>query len=155
MILTKYLCKLHPFISAIVPQTRNLRSNIKIGKDKFQLSVDVHKFNKDELRVKARPDCLVIEGKQERKTKTGYVMRRFTRKFRLPPGCSPKKIESKLSPEGILTITAPRKNWETTTPCETLIPIGYSDPQKNDKEKINIKSTNSCEDYLNNKDNKK
>lgn len=82
MILTKYLCKLHPFISAIVPQTRNLRSNIKIGKDKFQLSVDVHKFNKDELRVKVRPDCLVIEGKQERKTKTGYVMRRFTRKFR-------------------------------------------------------------------------
>ncbi|CAF4923685.1 unnamed protein product [Pieris macdunnoughi] len=104
-------------------QVRNVRPTIKIGKDKFQLLLDVHQFEKDEIRVKARPEYVIIEGKQERKTKDGYVIRKFIKKYRLPDGCNPLRIRSELSSDGCLIITAPRETCGFSYPCETVVPI--------------------------------
>ncbi|XP_063630345.1 protein lethal(2)essential for life-like [Cydia splendana] len=107
-------------------QIRNFRPTVKIGKDKFQITLNVHQFTKEEIRVKARPEYVCIEGKQERETKRGYVLRQFTRKFKLPKGCNPQQIKSELSPDGTLTITAPREFCEINLPCEMSVPISLT-----------------------------
>ena len=49
--------------------------------------------------------------KQESKTKAGksLVSKQFEQRFTLPSGVNPEKISSKLSKEGVLTVTAPRE----------------------------------------------
>ncbi|CAG4962315.1 unnamed protein product [Colias eurytheme] len=119
-----------PQLYSWMNQSRNVRPTIKIGKDKFQLFLDVHQFNKDEIRVKVRPEYVIIEGKQERQTRDGFVIRKFFRKFKLPDGCDPQRVRSELSHDGCLTITAPRQTCETTYPCETVIPITQTTEEK-------------------------
>lgn len=124
MILSPMLrVQLRPKLCCWLKQSRNIRPNMKIGKEKFELQLDVRNFNKDEIRVKAQPDYVIIEGKQQKQTKRGLVMRQFVRKFRLPTGCIINVMQSKLSPDGILTITAPRKICDANLPCEMQIPI--------------------------------
>ncbi|XP_063389789.1 alpha-crystallin B chain-like [Cydia fagiglandana] len=123
---------LRPLCARILPavsfqQIRNLRPTVKIGKDKFEITLNVHQFTKEEIRVKARPEYVCIEGKQERETKRGYVLRQFTRKFKLPKGCNPQQIRTELSPDGTLTITAPREYCEINLPCEMSVPISLTD----------------------------
>lgn len=127
MILSPLLnIKLRPKFFQLLKQARNVRPIVRIGKDKFQLCVDVRNFAKDEIKVKARPEYVVIEGKQERKTKNGCVIRHFVRKFKLPSGCNPEKVKSQLSKDGYLTITAPRSTCDINLPCENVVPITYS-----------------------------
>ena len=54
---------------------------------------------------------LIVLAKQESKTKTGQtlVSKQFEQRFTLPSGVKPEKISSKLSMEGVLTVTAPRE----------------------------------------------
>ena len=49
--------------------------------------------------------------KQESKTKggTSVVSKQFEQRFSLPSGVNPEKISSKLSNEGVLTVSAPRE----------------------------------------------
>ncbi|XP_063370184.1 alpha-crystallin B chain-like [Cydia amplana] len=124
MILRPICARFLPAVS--FQQIRNLRPTIKIGKDKFEITLNIHQFAKEEIRVKARPEYVCIEGKQERETKRGYVLRQFTRKFKLPKGCIPQKIKSELSPDGTLTITAPREYCEINLPCEMSVPISLT-----------------------------
>lgn len=150
MILSPLLnVSLRPKLFSWIKQTRNIRPMVKIGKEKFELCIDVHRFTKEELRVKARPEYVIIEGKQERRTKRGCLVRQFVRKFKLPDGCSPEKIESKLSSDGYLTVTAHRKSCGTNWPCERLIPISYS-PKKSDSDD----AVKSIEDTPSNPSNK-
>lgn len=147
MIISPFLSlQLRPKVCSWLKQSRNIRPTVKVGKDKFQLTIDVHHFSKDEIRVKARQEYVIIEGKQEKKTKRGFVMRQFVRKFKLPEGCNPESMESKLSPDGLLTITAPRKISEQELPCETLIPISYTESKKEEANLIDVKDVkpNPC-----------
>lgn len=156
MILSPFLSlQLRPKVCSWVKQARNIRPLVKIGKDKFQLTIDVHQFSKDEIRVKAREEYVIVEGKQEKRTKRGFVMRQFVRKFKLPDGCNPESMESKLSQDGMLTITAPRKVSEPELPCETLIPTSYTEPKKEKENILDVKDIkpNPCARFQ--KDNKK
>lgn len=131
-------------VCSVFRQTRSLRPQIKISKEQFQISLDVSSFKKDELCVKAVPEYVVIEGKLERRTKQGQVIRCFVRKFRLPEGCNPLRMKSELSSDGILTIKATRKTHDANIPCETVIPITYSGPSKNQNESlIPVKDSNA------------
>lgn len=82
-----------------IQQQRAVRPTIRIGKQKFELTINVKEFKKDELRVKARREYVIVEGKQDKKTKKGHILRQFVRKFKLPYGCSPEtiKVESKIT----------------------------------------------------------
>ncbi|XP_047037371.1 alpha-crystallin A chain-like [Helicoverpa zea] len=140
--------------SSINKHSRSLRPSIKIGKDRFQLSIDVHHFRKDELSVKAHPDYVVIQGKHEKDTEQGYILRQFIRKFKLPDGCIPSKIKCKISPDGMMTITAPRSFKDSSTPVESItVPICFGPSEvKEEKEefpKPPPKKTynNPCDDF--------
>lgn len=120
-----------------IKSTRSLRPSIKIGKENFQLCVDVHHFNKDEIRVKAHPNYVIIEGKHEKDTQQGYVLRQFIRKFKLPEGCVPSKMKCTLCSDGMLTVEAQRSFKDLRTPAEAvLVPISYAPAQIEQKEEM-------------------
>ncbi|KAJ8705279.1 hypothetical protein PYW07_011106 [Mythimna separata] len=122
---------LQPKLFSSIKNTRSLRPSIKIGKEKFQLSVDVHQFNKDEIRVKAHPEYVIIEGKQEKNTHQGYALRQFIRKFKLPEGCVTSKMKCTLNPDGILTVEAQRSFKDMVTPADVvMVPISYGPGEK-------------------------
>ena len=64
-----------------------------------------------ELSIKTEGDVLIVLAKQESKTKGGksLVSKQFEQRFSLPSGVNLEKISSKLSNDGILTVTAPRE----------------------------------------------
>lgn len=111
---------------------RNWRSNASQGdsgstvifdKDKFQANLDVQQFKPEEISVKVTGDnVLTIEGKhEEKKDEHGLISRHFVRRYVLPKTCDMSKIESKLSSDGVLTITAP--NVEAMEVEHKTIPI--------------------------------
>jgi crystallin alpha B len=99
-------------------------STMNIDKEKFQVVLDVQQFTPNEITVKTTDHHVTIEGKHEEKEdEHGYVSRHFVRRYHLPKGTDPNTIVSNLSSDGVLTITAPRKqlpppHTERTVPIQ-------------------------------------
>ena len=60
---------------------------------------------------------LIVLAKHETKAEGGhsYVSKQFEQRFSLPSGVKPDKISSKLSKDGVLTVTAPRESLSITS----------------------------------------
>ena len=85
-------------------------SIVKADKDKFQVNLDVQQFKPDEIHVKVVDKYVIVEGKHEEKQdEHGWISRQFTRKYLIPEQCNTGQVSSSLSSDGVLTITAPRK----------------------------------------------
>merc|ERR1740137_139499 len=71
----------------------------------------VKDYTPEELSIKTEGDILIVLAKQESKTKggTSVVSKQFEQRFSLPSGVNPEKISSKLSNDGVLTVSAPRE----------------------------------------------
>jgi len=96
---------------------------IKVKQDdtKFEVTMDVSDYKPEELKVTTVNNVLSIEGKhevhQESSNDTAAsnnfgsssVMKQFSRKWTLPKDADPNDVVSNLSSDGILMITAPRK----------------------------------------------
>ncbi|XP_074030073.1 alpha-crystallin B chain-like [Leptinotarsa decemlineata] len=84
-------------------------SSVSFDKDTFQANFDVQHFQPEEISVKVTGDnTITIEAKHEEKQdEHGQIYRHFVRKYVLPKQCDIGRIESKLSSDGVLTITAP------------------------------------------------
>lgn len=79
-----------------------------IGKDGFQLCLNVRNYLASEISVKTDEKSIVVEAKhEERQDDHGYVSRQFTRRVDLPEGVNAEGVVATLSAEGILTIKAP------------------------------------------------
>lgn len=121
--------------------SRDLGSTIKMEKDKFQINLDMQHFSPEEITVKTADGYIVIEGKhEEKKDEHGFVSRQFVRRYSLPEGASPESVVSQLSADGVLTVTAPRKEIEK--PGERIVPITPTGPVR--KENKEAKETGSC-----------
>ncbi|CAH2099201.1 unnamed protein product [Euphydryas editha] len=107
---------------------RDIGSNIKNESDKVQINLDVQHFAPEEISVKTVDGYIVVEGKHEEKQdQHGYVSRQFVRRYALPEGTLPETVESKLSSDGVLTITAPKKVPEAIK-GERKVPIAQTGP---------------------------
>ncbi|KFO99795.1 alpha-crystallin B chain isoform X1 [Calypte anna] len=96
-------------------------SEMRLEKDKFSVNLDVKHFSPEELKVKVLGDMIEIHGKhEERQDEHGFIAREFNRKYRIPDDVDPLTITSSLSLDGVLTVTAPRKQSEVS---ERSIPI--------------------------------
>ncbi|KAM4704303.1 alpha-crystallin B chain [Rhinophrynus dorsalis] len=85
-------------------------SEMRLEKEKFSINLDVKHFSPEELKVKVLGDFIEIHGKhEERQDEHGYVSRDFQRRYKIPVDVDPLSITSTLSPDGVLTVTAPRK----------------------------------------------
>ncbi|KAK9879613.1 hypothetical protein WA026_006677 [Henosepilachna vigintioctopunctata] len=89
---------------------RDVGSTLSVDNDKFQANLDVQQFKPEEITVKLTGNnTITIEGKHEEKEdEHGHISRQFVRRYVLPKNCDLGKIESKLSSDGVLIITAPR-----------------------------------------------
>lgn len=85
-------------------------SEVSFDKDKFRVNVDVQQFAPNEITVKTSGDnTILVEGKhEERPDEHGYISRQFVRRYVLPKGHDISQVQSSLSSDGVLTITAPR-----------------------------------------------
>ncbi|KAH8410689.1 hypothetical protein KR222_005136, partial [Zaprionus bogoriensis] len=81
----------------------------QVGKDGFQVCMDVAQFSPRELSVKVVDNSVVVEGKhEEREDDHGYISRHFVRRYALPKGYEPDRVMSSLSSDGVLTINVPK-----------------------------------------------
>ncbi|XP_037045372.1 heat shock protein 23-like [Bradysia coprophila] len=79
-----------------------------IGKDGFQVCMDVQEFAPNEISVKTIDNAIVVEAKhEERRDEHGYISRQFKRRYALPKGFNIKDVVTQLSSDGILTVKAP------------------------------------------------
>ncbi|XP_021194612.3 alpha-crystallin B chain [Helicoverpa armigera] len=98
--------------------------------EKFQVNVDVQHFSPAEINVKVVDGHVIVEGKhEEKRDEHGYVSRQFVRRYALPQGCLPDTVESRLSSDGVLTVTAPKVLALPST-GEKIVPITHTGPIK-------------------------
>lgn len=85
-------------------------STISFDKEMYRAVLDVQQFGPEELSVKVTGgNTVIIEGKHgEKVDEQGKIHRQFVRRYILPKNCDMDKVESKLSSDGMLIITAPR-----------------------------------------------
>ncbi|XP_034257149.1 alpha-crystallin B chain-like [Thrips palmi] len=110
----------------------------KTADDRHALAIDldVQQFRPEELSVQVLKDqgVVVIEGHHEERhehpDEHGFVRHHFSRRFKVPDGVDPDTITSRLTVDGTLQVTAPRKE-ALPAPKETNVrnvPIAH--PEK-------------------------
>ncbi|XP_075982944.1 protein lethal(2)essential for life-like [Anticarsia gemmatalis] len=113
-------------------------------KEKFQVTLNVKCFTLGELTVKTVDKTLVIEGDHgEKPEQTGFVSRSFTRKYELPEGAQADLVVSSLSPDGVLTVTAP---FKVPPKNERIVPISLTGPTKTESSAVVEEGTPAEED---------
>ncbi|CAH1117714.1 unnamed protein product [Phaedon cochleariae] len=85
-------------------------STVTYGNDRFLANLDVQQFKPEEITVKVTGENdITIEGKHEEKEdEHGYIYRHFVRRYKVPKNYDMSRIESKLSSDGVLSVSAPR-----------------------------------------------
>ena len=79
-----------------------------IGKDGFQVCMDVRHFEPKEISVKTENSSIVVHAKhEEKKDDQGFISREFTRRYDLPKGFKVEDVTSTLSSDGVLSIKCP------------------------------------------------
>ncbi|XP_037794857.1 alpha-crystallin B chain-like [Penaeus monodon] len=110
------------------PKERSGVSQLSQDQDKFMMCLDVQQFTPDELKVRVVEGVVEVEGKhEEREDEHGSISRHFLRKYRLPEDVMMDMVGSTLSPDGVLTIEAPKKKLEPPPPSQRDVPIKKSD----------------------------
>merc|ERR1711970_600623 len=81
---------------------------VKEDDNKMEVSLDTSQYRPDELSVSVSNGLVTVEGKHEEKAEDGskMVSRQFVRKYTLPRGATPENVNSNLSSDGVLVITA-------------------------------------------------
>uniref|UniRef100_A0A669DQX9 Heat shock protein, alpha-crystallin-related, b6 n=1 Tax=Oreochromis niloticus TaxID=8128 RepID=A0A669DQX9_ORENI len=102
----------------IIPETDNSSSaEVTCDDSGFTVQVGVKHFNPEDLIVKVIGDFVEVQGKhEERKDGPGFTTRQFNRRYRIPKGVDTMALESAVSPDGILIISAPMLHTQSYTP---------------------------------------
>merc|ERR1712213_53001 len=85
---------------------------VKEDEKKMEVSLDTSQYRPDELKVSVDKGVVTVEGKHEEKAEDGskMVSRMFSRKYTLPANARAEDVVSNLSSDGVLVITAAKKN---------------------------------------------
>lgn len=95
--------------------------------DRYVLTLDVRQFKAEEIQVKVADETISVSGKHEEKQDEGnFSYQEYSRKHSLPPGVRASDVKCVLSSDGILTITAPRKEQPALQQSERTIAIKHS-----------------------------
>ncbi len=96
---------------------------VKDDDAKFELSLDTHEYRPDEIKVNVAGGTLSVEARHEEKGDGRFVSRQFSRRYTLPRGCEPHTVTSNLSSDGVLMITAPKRQAIKEVPAGRAVPI--------------------------------
>ena len=88
---------------------------VKEDDKKMEVSLDTSQYRPDELSVSVSGGVVTVEGKHEEKAEDGskMVSRQFCRQYTLPQGAKPEHVESNLSSDGVLVVTARKANQKS------------------------------------------
>lgn len=106
-----FLRTLNPagYLRSALSNLDELEKQAKIGKDGFQVCLDVQHFQPNEISVKTVDNSIVVEANhEERQDSHGYISRKFTRRYELPDEYKAKDVISSISSDGILSIKCPK-----------------------------------------------
>lgn len=93
---------------AAVTESVEEDNSVTFENKKFQANFDVKHYKPEEISIKLSDRTLTVEGKhEETHEEKGQIYKHFVNKFVIPKTCDITKIESRLSSDGVLTITAP------------------------------------------------
>merc|ERR1711976_223302 len=102
-------------------------SQVEYDDKDYKILVNVDKYTPEELVIKTVDNTVVVEAKHKEKTSDGrsYSTQSFSQSFTLPRGVDPDSVKSSLSPQGVLTISAPidkpaRVNQERLVPIKHI-----------------------------------
>ncbi|XP_047453647.1 heat shock protein beta-6 isoform X2 [Mugil cephalus] len=100
----------------LLPETDNGSSaEVNCDDGRFLVQVDVKHFNPEDLMVKVIGDFVEVQGKhEEKKDGPGFTTRQFNRRYRIPKGVDTLALESAVSPDGVLIISAPMLQTENS-----------------------------------------
>ncbi|KOC70251.1 Protein lethal(2)essential for life [Habropoda laboriosa] len=117
------LQRYQPYERSVNPESSGT-STVQADKKKFQVTLDVQQFDPEEVTVKVVGNNVMVEGKhEERQDEHGWISRQFARKYLVPEQCDIEQLKSDLSSDGVLTITAPRKESDSQQQNERIIKI--------------------------------
>ncbi|PVD29121.1 hypothetical protein C0Q70_11718 [Pomacea canaliculata] len=121
---------LTPWRADVAPIAREVQL---INNDQeFRTDISVQQFKPEEINIKTKENRLIIHAKhEERPDEHGFIMREFTRQYVLPEDVDPATVTSSLSPDGVLTIKAPKKALPDAK--ERTIPITHEVSKKKRK----------------------
>ncbi|KAJ8005310.1 hypothetical protein DPEC_G00145300 [Dallia pectoralis] len=105
----------------LIPVTE-LSEEVFCGRSGFLVQIDVKHYKPDELTVKVIGDFVEVQGKHKQKKYSqtcskdgsGLVTLQFNNRYRIPGNIDPMALESAVSPEGILIISAPLLKGENS-----------------------------------------
>lgn len=101
----------------LIPESDNISSaEVNCDDSGFTVQVDVKYFKPEDLMVKVTGDFVEVQGKHEEKKKEGpgFTTRQFNRRYRIPKGVDTMALESAVSPDGMLIISAPLLQTENS-----------------------------------------
>ncbi|XP_067645430.1 heat shock protein 27 [Eurosta solidaginis] len=121
-----------------------------VGKDGFQVCMDVSQFKPNELTVKTVDKMVVVEGKhEEREDEHGVIQRHFIRKYSLPKDYDPKDVVSTISSDGVLTVKAAPPPSKAIKANERVVQIQQTGPAhlsvKAPEDVANDKAKENCD----------
>ncbi|KAM4580361.1 heat shock protein beta-6 isoform 2-T2 [Odontesthes bonariensis] len=104
----------HNWSPTLLPETDNGSSaEVHCDDSGFTVQVDVKHFKPEDLLVKVVGDFVEVQGKhEEKKDGSGVSTRQFNRRYRIPKGVDTMALESAVSPDGVLVISAPMLQTE-------------------------------------------
>lgn len=100
-------------------------SEVKIDGKKVELHLDVQNFTPDQINVKTVGNEIFVEGKKEVKKEDGWTRSHFERRFCLPDGFPPERVECHLDKGKLKLIAFRAEPLE-----ERKIPIQEKENQK-------------------------
>ena len=106
-----FLRSLNPtgYLRSALSNLNELEKQAKIGKDGFQVCLDVQHFQPNEISVKTVDNSIIVEANHEEcEDSHGYISRKFTRRYDLPEEFKAKDVVSSISSDGILSIKCPK-----------------------------------------------
>lgn len=93
------------------------------NKDTFEASIECKNFEPQDIKVKIENDCLVVEGKLEKKSENGHWSQNFVQRFSIPENVIQESFTCNLDKNGILKIRAKRKVEAIEQEKSTEIPV--------------------------------
>ncbi|KAL0851639.1 hypothetical protein ABMA28_007411 [Loxostege sticticalis] len=94
-------------------------SEVKVDGKKVEVHLDVQNFTPEQIQVKTVGNEIMVEGKKELKREDGWTRSHFERRFLLPEGFPPERVECHLD-KGKLKLVAFRSEpvEERTIPIQ-------------------------------------
>ncbi len=89
----------------------NMVIRVQDDDSKLEITLDTSKYKPEELSVSVESGAVTVEGKHEEKSEDGCKMasRQFQRRYTLQRGSTTSDVTSNLSKDGVLVITALKK----------------------------------------------